>query len=86
MKPLVPVAVALNLALALPALHASGPTHPLQPGVPRTVSVSESQTPPVIRAGLLQSTLIVLPPSRRLQRFRFPGGATSGISSHKLSH
>ena len=28
---------------------------------PRTVTVSESQAPPVVRAGLLQSTLIVLP-------------------------
>ena len=35
-------------------------THPLQPNAPRTVTVSEADTPPVIRAGLLQSTLIVL--------------------------
>ena len=36
-------------------------THPLQPSAPRTVTVSEADTPPQIRAGLLQSTLIVLP-------------------------
>ena len=66
MKPLVPVTVALNLALALPALYASGPAHPLQPSAPRTVSVAESQTPPVIRAGLLQSTLIVLPAEEKV--------------------
>ena len=63
MKPLIPIAVALNLAVAL---HASGPAHPLQPGAPRTVSVSELQTPPVIRAGLLQSTLIVLPAEEKV--------------------
>ena len=66
MKPLIPIAVALNLALSVPALHASGPTHPLQPGAPRTVTVAESQTPPVIRAGLLQSTLIVLPAEEKV--------------------
>ena len=63
MKPLIPIAVALNLAVAL---HAAGPAHPLQPSAPRTVSVSESQTPPVIRAGLLQSTLIVLPAEEKV--------------------
>lgn len=66
MKPLIPIAVALNLALASPSLHAAGPTHPLQPSAPRTVTVSESQAPPVIRAGLLQSTLIVLPAEEKV--------------------
>ncbi|ADV83714.1 TrbG/VirB9 family P-type conjugative transfer protein [Terriglobus saanensis] len=66
MKPLVPIAVALNLTLASVSLHATGPAHPLQPSVPRTVTVSESQTPPVIRAGLLQSTLIVLPAEEKV--------------------
>ncbi|MGC1871020.1 MAG: TrbG/VirB9 family P-type conjugative transfer protein [Acidobacteriaceae bacterium] len=66
MKPLIPVAVALNLALASVSLHAAGPAHPLQPSAPRTVIVSESQTPPVIRAGLLQSTLIVLPAEEKV--------------------
>jgi type IV secretion system protein VirB9 len=61
MKPPIPIAVALHLALATASLHAGVPVRPLQPSAPRTVTVSESQTPPVIRAGLLQSTLIVLP-------------------------
>lgn len=66
MKPLIPIAVALNLTLASGSLHASGPAHPLQPSAPRAVTVSESQTPPVIRAGLLQSTLIVLPAEEKV--------------------
>lgn len=61
MKPPIPIAVALHLALTTASLYAAVPAHPLQPSAPRTVAVSESQTPPVIRAGLLQSTLIVLP-------------------------
>lgn len=61
MKPPIPIAVALHLMLASASLHAAAPVHPLQPSAPRTVTVSESQTPPVVRAGLLQSTLIVLP-------------------------
>jgi len=66
MKPPIPIVVALHLALASVSLHAAGPTHPLQPNAPRTVTVSESQTPPVIRAGLLQSTLIVLPAEEKV--------------------
>lgn len=61
MKPPIPIAVALHLALASASLHAGELAHALQPNAPRTVVVSEAQTPPVIRAGLLQSTLIVLP-------------------------
>jgi type IV secretory pathway VirB9-like protein len=66
MKPLIPIAVALHLAFATTALHGAGPAHPLQPSTPRTVTVSESETPPVIRAGLLQSTLIVLPAEEKV--------------------
>jgi len=66
MKPPIPIAVALHFALASTLLHAAGPGHPLQPNAPRTVTVSESQTPPVIRAGLLQSTLIVLPTEEKV--------------------
>jgi type IV secretory pathway VirB9-like protein len=60
MKPLVPIVVSAGLALASVPCHAADP-HPLQPTAPRTVTASEADTPPVIRAGLLQSTLIVLP-------------------------
>jgi len=66
MKPPIPIAVALNFALASVSLHASEPAHPLQPSAPRTVTVLESQTPPVIRAGLLQSTLIALPAEEKV--------------------
>jgi type IV secretion system protein VirB9 len=66
MKPLIPIIVTTGFALASLPLSASTPAHPLQPSAPRTVTVSESQTPPVIRAGLLQSTLIVLPPEEKV--------------------
>jgi type IV secretory pathway VirB9-like protein len=38
----------------------------LQPSAPRTIIVLDSDTPPVIRAGLLQSTLILLPPEEKV--------------------
>jgi type IV secretory pathway VirB9-like protein len=66
MKPPIPIVVSLGLTLASMSLHAMTPAHPLQPSAPRTVAVSESQTPPVIRAGLLQSTLIVLPAEEKV--------------------
>jgi type IV secretory pathway VirB9-like protein len=66
MKPLIPIVVSIGFTLASMPLHATSPTHPLQPSAPRTVAVSESQTPPVIRAGLLQSTLIVLPAQEKV--------------------
>lgn len=66
MKPPIPIAVALHLVLASASLHAVEPAHALQPNAPRTVVVSEAQTPPVIRAGLLQSTLIVLPAEEKV--------------------
>jgi type IV secretory pathway VirB9-like protein len=66
MKPPIPIVIVLHLALMSAPLYAVGPTHPLQPSAPRTVTVSESQTPPVIRAGLLQSTLIVLPAEEKV--------------------
>jgi hypothetical protein len=66
MKPPIPIAVATSLALASASLHGATPAHPLQPNAPRTVAVTESQTPPVIRAGLLQSTLIILPAEEKV--------------------
>jgi type IV secretory pathway VirB9-like protein len=66
MKPLIPIVVSIGFTLASMPLHATSPTHTLQPSAPRTVAVSESQTPPVIRAGLLQSTLIVLPAEEKV--------------------
>jgi len=66
MKPLIPVAVAISLFHAVSPALAIGPEHPLQPGAPRSVTVLESQAPPVVRAGLLQSTLIVLPAEEKV--------------------
>lgn len=40
--------------------------HTLLPSAPRTVVIRETETPPVIRAGLLQSTLILLPPEEKV--------------------
>jgi type IV secretory pathway VirB9-like protein len=67
MKPPIPIVVSAGLALAstyVPCRAAD--THPLQPNAPRTVIVAEADTPPVIRAGLLQSTLIALPADEKV--------------------
>ena len=45
---------------------ARGETKHLQPNAPRTVVVLDSATPPIIRAGLLQSTLIMLPAEEKV--------------------
>ena len=60
MRPTFPVAIGLGLMLASGQLHAAD-SHLLQTSAPRTVMVTEAETPPQVRAGLLQSTLIVLP-------------------------
>ena len=57
--------------LAITATTATGfaappRAHRLLPNAPRTVVVLESDTPPVIRAGLLQSTLILLPAEEKV--------------------
>ena len=66
MKPPIPILIATGLALGTSSLHALAPAHPLEPSTPRTVTISESTTPPVVRAGLLQSTLIVLPAEEKV--------------------
>ena len=66
MKPLIPIVVSAGLALASAVPCHAADNHPLQPNAPRTVTVSEADTPPVIRAGLLQSTLIVLPAEEKV--------------------
>ncbi len=45
----------------------------LQPNAPRTVVIKETETPPIIRAGLLQSTLILLPAEEKVATV-FDGG------------
>lgn len=42
------------------------PAPHLQPSAPRTVVVLDSSAPPVVRAGLLQSTLIMLPAEEKV--------------------
>jgi len=70
MKPPILIFVASGLALTASVASASGPTMPeqkhLQPNAPRTITVSEADTPPVVRAGLLQSTLILLPDQEKV--------------------
>jgi type IV secretory pathway VirB9-like protein len=70
MKPPILIFVACGLAFATTAASASGPGTPvgkhLQPNAPRTITVSETDTPPVVRAGLLQSTLILLPDQEKV--------------------
>ena len=63
-----PLAVTSLLSLACGVAQASpaAELHRLQPNAPRSVTVSEAQTPPVIRAGLLQSTLILLPAEEKI--------------------
>ena len=66
-KPSIPIFVAAGLGLLAEA-HGVAATvpHHLEANAPRTVTVSETDTPPVIRAGLLQSTLILLPPEEKV--------------------
>jgi len=68
MKP--PILIFVTCGLAFTAAFASGPGTPdakhLQPNAPRTITVSEADTPPVVRAGLLQSTLILLPAEEKV--------------------
>jgi type IV secretion system protein VirB9 len=66
MRPTLFVSFFLCMMLAIGQLHAATDPHPLQPAVPRTVIVSEAETPPQLRAGLLQSTLIVLPAEEKV--------------------
>src|ERR1700761_8769257 len=63
MKPPMIVATTSLLSLVCGIVQAATTPDPhrLQPSAPRSVTVSEAQTPPLIRAGLLQSTLILLP-------------------------
>jgi type IV secretion system protein VirB9 len=66
MKPPIPIAVALSYALSSASLYAAIDAHPLEPSPPHTITVSATATPPVIRAGLLQSTLVALPPEEKV--------------------
>ncbi len=66
MRPTFFVSFFMGIVLAAGQLHATTDAQPLQASAPRTVIVSEAAIPPEIRAGLLQSTLIVLPPEEKV--------------------
>jgi type IV secretory pathway VirB9-like protein len=68
MKPPIILTLTSVLSLACGVSQASPviPPHRLEPNAPRSVTISEAQTPPVIRAGLLQSTLILLPAEEKI--------------------
>lgn len=57
---------ALSSFLALLPTTPAKDTHALTPNPPRSITVSESAAPPVIHAGLLQSTLILLPAEEKV--------------------
>jgi type IV secretory pathway VirB9-like protein len=62
------VASSLALGAVMNCFAATAPDtkHPLFPSAPRTVVIQEADTPPVVRAGLLQSTLILLPAEEKV--------------------
>jgi len=67
-RPPIPIAITIGLSLVvhtIPGNAAAEPKH-LEPSAPRTITVSEADTPPVVRAGLLQSTLILLPAEEKV--------------------
>jgi type IV secretion system protein VirB9 len=70
MKPPILIFVACGLAFIATAASASGPgtqeAKHLEPNVPRTVTVSEADTPPVVRTGMLESTLVILPAEEKV--------------------
>lgn len=67
MKPALFAVVTMGLSIPATSAFAAPPaTHPLEPNAPRTIVVMDSDTPPVIRAGLLQSTLILLPAEEKV--------------------
>jgi type IV secretory pathway VirB9-like protein len=72
----------LTASFCLTAIcYASGPAdvkHPLFPSAPRTVVIVDSETPPVVWAGLLQSTLILLPAEEKVATV-FGGDTSSWV-------
>jgi len=67
-RPPIPIAISIGLSLVAHAIagHAATEAKHLEPSAPRTITVSEVDTPPVVRAGLLQSTLILLPAEEKV--------------------
>ena len=65
LSPILLAAGSLALGIASSA-HATTPTKHLQPNAPRTITVTDTEQPPVILTGQLQATLIVLPPEEKV--------------------
>jgi type IV secretion system protein VirB9 len=67
-RPSIAIVIAIWLSLFSHAItgHAATDSKHLEPSAPRTISMSEADTPPVVRAGLLQSTLILLPAEEKV--------------------
>jgi type IV secretory pathway VirB9-like protein len=65
-----PIFIFVTCGFVFAAASATGfaatEAHRLEPNAPRTVTVSEADKPPVVRTGLLQSTLIVLPAEEKV--------------------
>jgi type IV secretory pathway VirB9-like protein len=64
----IPIAITIGLSLVAHTIAGHAATEPkhLEPSAPRTITVPEADTPPVVRAGLLQSTLILLPAEEKV--------------------
>jgi len=66
-KPPILIFVSAGLAFASStAFAAPDQARPLAPSAPRTITITAADAPPVVRAGLLQSTLIALPPEEKV--------------------
>jgi hypothetical protein len=67
-KPPIPIAITIGLSIVAHTIAGHAATEPkhLEPSPPRTITVSEADTPPVVRAGQLQSTLILLPAEEKI--------------------
>ncbi|HEX4022260.1 MAG TPA: TrbG/VirB9 family P-type conjugative transfer protein [Acidobacteriaceae bacterium] len=68
MRPPIPVILAIGLSLSTAAVRSYAATDPkpIEPNAPRTITISEADAPPVVRVGLLQSTLILLPAEEKV--------------------
>ena len=77
-RPFLLLATSLSLAAVSHVAVAADIKHPLLPSAPRTIMVIDSETPPVIRAGLLQSTLILLPAEEKVATV-FGGDTSSWV-------
>jgi hypothetical protein len=65
-KPPLILVISFGLGFTAAAHAATDQPHHLEPAAPHTVTVSEADAPPAIRAGLLQSTLIMLPSEEKV--------------------